>query len=160
MTDPIHLPLRCASWLGCLALFALAGCGPDELQSPTAVKLKGIGNLYLDCALNVNNNTGPANEQDFKRYLRGLPDHVLSNNGMDSKSLDPAFVSGRDNEPFVVVYGIVITGISGKEAPVVAHEKLGKNGRFLVALANGQVRHVDQAGLEELKTPRKKDPEQ
>jgi len=136
-----------------IALVAIAGCG-DELNSPTAMKLKGLGNLYTDCALNANNNVGPANEKDFKRYLHSLQPFILNSQGIDPKAIDDAFVSGRDNEPFVVVYGTRITGISGKEGPVVAHEKTGKNGRFLVSLTNGKVFLVDEAGLNDLKTPK------
>jgi hypothetical protein len=99
-------------------------------------------------------NKGPANEEDFKKRLRGQPDFVLNDNGFDPKNIDASFVSARDGEPFVIRYGLPVTGISGKEAPVVAHEKTGKNGRFLVGLLNGKVRLVDQAGLEELKNPK------
>lgn len=137
------------------ALVAVAGCGPDELESPAAKKLKGIANQYLDFAANTSDKRGPANEQAFKRRLSSHPDFVLNDQGFDPKNIDAAFVSDRDGEPFVILYGLTLGGINAKEAPLVAHEKKGRNGRFLVGLFNGKVRLVDEAGLQELKNPKK-----
>jgi hypothetical protein len=131
----------------------LTGCG-DETQSPTAMKLKGIANMYVDGAINRFKNVGPPNETEFKNYLNGQPDHVLGSHGFKKDAIDASFVSERDNEPFVIVYGIRITGISGKDGPMVAHEKTGRGGRVLVSLTNGKVLLVDEAGLKELKTPK------
>jgi hypothetical protein len=110
----------------CFTILMLAGCG-DETQSPTAMKLKGIANMYVDGAINRFRNVGPPNETEFKNYLKGQPDHVLGSHGFKKDALDASFVSERDNEPFVIVYGIRITGISGRMArwsptkkPVVA----------------------------------------
>jgi hypothetical protein len=136
------------TWLLLLAL-AAAGCGSDELNSPTAVKMRGLANLYLDCAV-PKNGKGPANEQELKKHIRGLPSFILESNGVDPNALDALFVSERDGEPFVVSYGLSITGISGTSAPVVVHEKTGKNGKRLVAFANTKVELVDEARLQEL----------
>jgi hypothetical protein len=137
-----------------LAVIASAGCGPDELESPTAVKLKNLSNHYLTFAINTNGNKGPGKEEDFKRYIRRLPEQERN---MQESEIDATFVSSRDNQPFEIIYGVPITGISGKDAPLVAHEKTGRSGRFLVGLANGKVRLVNAADLEELKNAKKKD---
>src|SRR5262245_58654208 len=136
-------------WLVLLALGAGAGCGSDELNSPTAVRLRGLANLYLDCAV-AKNGKGPANEQEFKKHLRSLPDFVVQMNGLDPGALDAAFVSERDNEPLVIAYGVSISGMSGTSAPMVAHEKTGKNGKRLVAFANAKVELADEARIKEL----------
>jgi hypothetical protein len=141
-------------WVIGLSMFALPtalGCASDELSSETAARLRGLAALYLDCAV-ARNGKGPANEQEFKKHLRSLRDDVLSSNGVDPKAIDTAFVSGRDQEPFVILYGLKITKISGTSAPLVAHEKTGKNGKRLVAFANAKVDHVDDARLQELKS--------
>jgi hypothetical protein len=138
------------AWLGLLALGAVPGCGSDELNSPTAVRLRGLASLYMDYAAS-RTGKGPATEGEFKKHLRTLPDHVLNANGCDPNKIDEVFVSPRDQEPFVVRYGIKITRISGTEAPLVAHEKSARNGKLLVAFANGKVEHVDEARLQELK---------
>jgi len=138
-----------ATWLFLFALSILPGCGSDELNSPTAAKLRGLGNFYLEHA-GAKGGKGPADEQAFKKYLRNLPDFVLKNNGLDPDAIDAAFVSERDQEPFVVRYGIKIDKISGTSAPLIAHEKTGKNGKRLVAFANAKVELVNEARLQEL----------
>ena len=84
-----------------------------------------------------------------------MPDHVISSNGIDPKAIDEAFVSARDNAPFVILYGTRIGGVSAKDGALIAHEKTGKNGKFLVGLANGKAKQVDEAGLQELKLKNK-----
>jgi hypothetical protein len=130
-------------------LLAAPGCGSDGLDSPTAARLKGLANFYLDCAA-AQNGRGPANEQALKKHLRIQPDFVLTANGINPSAIDSLFVSERDGEPFVVVYGVQISRISGTSAPLVAHEKTGKNGKRLAVCANGKVESVDEARLKEL----------
>ena len=53
-----------------LALAALPGCGSsDELNSPTAARLRGISTYYLDLAF-ARNGPGPASEQELKKHIR------------------------------------------------------------------------------------------
>jgi hypothetical protein len=136
-----------------LGLSALPGCGSDELNSPTAAKLRGLANLYLDYAVGKNGK-GPADEQTFKKHIRGMPDFVVKNSGLDPGSLDQAFVSERDQEPFVVRYGTGITEIRGDSTQVIAHEKTGKSGKRLVVYASTKVDLVDEARLQELTSAR------
>jgi hypothetical protein len=138
-----------ASGLLVLVLGAAPGCGSNELDSPTANKLRGLAKLYLDCAVSKSG-PGPANEEEFKKHLRRLEGFVLKMNGVDPAALDEAFVSERDGEPFVIRYGVSIGHISGTSAPLVAHEKTGKNGKRLVAFANAKVEAVDEARFQEL----------
>jgi hypothetical protein len=140
---------RPVTYVVALALGTLAGCGSDELNSPTAVRMRGLANLYLDCAV-PKNGKGPANEQEFKKHIRGLPEFVITGNKLDPKALDAAFVSERDQEPIVLRYGLTIKQISATSAPLIAHEKTGKNGKRLVAFANGKVDLVTEAQLQEL----------
>jgi hypothetical protein len=142
-------PLRTAVFLVALAFLTLPGCGSDELNSPTAVKLKAVASFYLDYAV-AKNGKGPTQEEHLKRHVQGLPDFVVRMNGADPTNLADLYVSGRDQEPFVIRYGVSISGMSGNSAPVVAHEKTGKNGKVLVAYANTKVDHVDEARLQEL----------
>jgi hypothetical protein len=135
-----------------LALLALSGCGSDELNSPTAARLRGLANVYLDYIVPRNGN-GPAREQDLKKHMRGLPDFVLQNSGIDPKDLDATFRSLRDEQPFVVQYGVMIGGISGNSKQVIAHEKTGKYGKLLVVFASGKVDLVTQDRLEKLLKP-------
>ena len=141
-----NVRLRPAVGLAVLALVMAPGCGSDELESPTAVKLKAVSNFYLDYAV-AKQGQGPANEQDLKKHIRSMPDQLLAPSGIDRNAIDSLFVSERDQEPFVVLYGLKIAGISGNSGSVVAHEKTGKGGKRLVVLANAKVDHVDEARL-------------
>lgn len=136
----------------CLALFiviVIPGCGSDELDSPTAKKLKTLSNFYLDYAVS-HNGQGPSNEADFKKYIRGVPEQVFSTSGIQRSEIDSLFTSERDQEPIAVVYGMKITSISGKSGAVVAHEKTGKGGKRLVVLTNTKVELVDESGFQGL----------
>jgi hypothetical protein len=145
----MNMPLRPMAWLCVLALGAASGCGSDELNSPTAAKLRGLGNLYLEAAV-IKNGKGPASEQEFKKHLRSLPDFIITENGLDPTAIDASLVSERDQEPIVIRYGLMIKQISAKSAPLVAHEKTGKKGKRLVGFANGTVELVDEARFQEL----------
>ncbi len=137
-----------------LVLGAAPGCGSNELESPTANKLRGLAKLYLDCAVSKGGR-GPASEQEFHKHLRRLEGFVLRMNGVDPAGLETAFISERDGDPFVVLYGVSITQISGTSAPLVAHEKTGKNGKRLVAFANAKVEAADEARFQQLTAARK-----
>lgn len=112
--------------------------------------------MYLNYA--VSKGTGPPSEAVFKQYLRSLEGFVLQMNGMDPQAIDASFVSGRDQEPFVVLYGVAIGEMSGTSAPLVAYEQKGVEGRRLVAYANTKVELVDQARLDQLLAGREKHP--
>jgi hypothetical protein len=140
-------------WLPVLSVVALfiAGCGPDNaLSSPTAVKMKGLANAYLDHIVGANG--PPANEAAFKKHLKGLRASVQYDYHVDPDNIDAFLVSERDNQPLVVVYGKDVGKISGDSKHVVAHEKTGKNGKRLVVFASTKVDVVNEAELEKLKS--------
>lgn len=142
-------PATWAAWLWLPALTAVAGCGSDELASPTAKRLTGLANFYLEYAV-AKNGKGPASEQDLKKHMRSQPGFVLEMNGLDPKFIDSAFVSERDQEPFVVRYGLSITHMSGDSTQLIAHEKVGKHGKRLVVYASTKVDLVSEGKLQEL----------
>ena len=130
---------------GCL----LTGCGTNELESPTAMRLKALATMYLDYAA-AKGGGGPASEEVLKQHIRRLPAIQLETAGLDPASVDATFVSLRDQQPFVVIYGIGLSRISGTEAPVVAYEKEGQGGKRLLAYANTKLDYVDEARLKQL----------
>jgi hypothetical protein len=139
----------CAVLLPALAL-SFPGCGGDDaLNSRTATRMKGLSRVYLDYAV-AKSGAGPANEQTLKKHIRSMPGVQLASNGVDPKEIDLLFTSERDQEPLVVLYGTGVTQISATSAPLVAHEKTGKNGKRLVAFANGNVEVVDDSQFQEL----------
>jgi hypothetical protein len=146
-------PLSRRLALAALAL-ALAGCGgSNALESPTAKKLKSLSSLYASFAVGQNGN-GPKTEKEFKDYVLKLPPQQLPL-GIEPSNREVLFVSDRDGQPFVVVPGVSIRGMSGTSAPVVAHEQAGVGGRKLVAFANSKLEEADEARLKELVAPPK-----
>ena len=130
-------------------LLALPGCGSDELDSPTAKKLKSLSSLYLEFVAG-RNGEGPKDEKHFKMFMAAVPEQSLSAMRLQRGDLEGLFTSERDGQPFEIVYGLRITRINGEEAPVVAHEKTGKDGKKLVGFANGKVDLVSEDRLREL----------
>jgi hypothetical protein len=134
--------------LPALALVFIAGCGEDPLKSAAARRLKGLATMYLDYA--AAKGGGPPNEEAFKKHLNMVEKFVLSGNGVDPSAINEAFISPRDNQPWVILYGVGIGRISGDSAPLVAYEKTGVKGKHLVAFANTKLDYVDENGLKEL----------
>lgn len=137
---------------GCL----LAGCGPDPLASATAARLKGLSGMYLSYAV-AKNGGGPASEVVLKKYLKSVDSIQLQAYDIDPKAIDALFLSERDQQPFVVLYGVNISRVSGDSQEPLAYEKTGQNGKHLVAYINTKVDHVSEARLQELLTPKKTD---
>jgi len=142
----IDVPLT--RWLALCGLAAFAGCGSDPLESTTAVRLRGLSNMYLTYA--VSRGGGPPSEEAFKKYLRSSDAIALQMANIDPKAIDAVFVSERDQQPFVILYGKPISRISGESKEVLAFEKTGQSGKHLIAYLNAKVDHVDEAKLKDL----------
>jgi hypothetical protein len=138
-----------------IALAALNGCGGDSaLNSPTALKMKGLANAYLDHVVGANGS--PKDEAAFKKHIKGLRPSVQYDCKIDPDNIDASFVSERDNQPLVVMYNEDVGKISGDSKKVIAHEKTGKNGKRLVVFAGTKVDLVGEAELEQLKAAKGK----
>ena len=137
-----------------LFVLSLAGCSDDALRSPTAVKMSGLANAYLDHVVGANGS--PPDQAAFKKHLKGLRASVQYDYHVDPANIDAFFISERDNEPFVVTYGQGVGKISGDSKHVIAHEKTGKNGKRLVVFTSTKVDIVNEAELERLKAAKDK----
>jgi hypothetical protein len=84
--------------------------------------------------------------------MRGLRASVQYDYQIDPNNIDASFVSQRDNEPLVIMYGQGVGKISGDSKQVIAHEKTGKSGKRLVVFASTKVDIVNEAELERLKS--------
>jgi hypothetical protein len=62
---------RLALGLAALALTTISGCGSNELESPTAVRLGKLSGFYLEYAI-ANNRKGPGNDQALKKQSVSL----------------------------------------------------------------------------------------
>jgi hypothetical protein len=130
-------------------VLSLAGCSDDALNSPTAQKMSGLANAYLDHVVGANG--PPADEAALKKHMKGLRGSVQYDYKIDPDNIDASFKSERDNEPLVVTYGKSVGKISGDSKHVIAHEKTGKNGKRLVVFTSTKVDIVSEAELEQLK---------
>jgi len=149
MTSPRLRPFRCLV-LSTIVAVLIAGCGPNNaLSSPTALHMKGLANAYLDHVVGANG--PPADEATFKKHMKGLRASVQYDYHIDPNNIDASFVSERDGQPLVVMYGEGPGKISGDSKKVIAHEKTGKNGKRLVVFASTKVDIVTEAELEKLK---------
>ena len=147
--------IRLTRSIGLVALALLAGCGPDPLASTTAKRLRGIAEIYLSYAA-AKSGGGPASEEVFKKYMKSVDTIQLQMANIDPKAIDDVFVSERDKQPFVIVYGMSITRISGDSKEVLAYEKTGQNGKHLLSYINGKVDHVSADQLQELLAAKEK----
>jgi len=131
-----------------LVVFSLSGCSDDALNSPTALRMSGLANAYLDHVVSANG--PPADEAALKKHMKGLRESVQYDYHIDPSNIDASFKSERDNEPLVVIYGKGVGKISGDSKHVIAHEKTGKNGKRLVVFTSTKVDIVNEAELERL----------
>jgi hypothetical protein len=138
------------SWLLPSVLLAIVccGCGVDELATPSAARLKGLATCYVDYAV-AKGGVGPADEKTLKKHMRSMQGFQLEMSGLDPENIEAAFVSDRDQEPFVIFYGQTVSfGLPNPR--LLAHEKTGKNGKRLAALVDGNVELIDEGRFKEL----------
>lgn len=90
----------------------------------------------------------PASEAEFKAYVDENWQRIAS--FPQGKKPEDLFISNRDKQPYVILYGAV-TGPPGPAGqPVIAYEKTGVRGKRLVASALSAVEEVDEARFKQL----------
>jgi hypothetical protein len=132
-------------WLALLAAALFAGCGPDEQARQKGVShVRAISALYFKATSVLGRN--PADEQEFKAAVsQGEMDLDV----LGVSSVDELFVSDRDGQPLVILYGAQPKSSQG----VIAYEQTGKDGIRLVGTSNGQVIEADAAQFAKLAPP-------
>jgi hypothetical protein len=131
-------------WGMCLAavFVVVVGCGApkaDALKKETS-HLRLLTNLYAKTSMKTGHN--PQNEQEFKEAIKNSG---VSLEALKVNSVDELFVSERDGQPFVVVYGQQPPGYD-----VVAYEQTGVDGYRQVGHKIGMVEDADEAKFREL----------
>jgi hypothetical protein len=137
---------RFAVYCGCLLGGILIGCtsqtDPDSaIASVNETNLQRLANLYFTYQ-SKHDWRGPANEAEFKSFLRGYNPAKLTRIGIDPNAIDGLFISERDGQPFKIRYGVVGSAMGSAE-PVV-FESTGDGERRLVGFLNMQQREVDE----------------
>jgi hypothetical protein len=131
---------------GCVVVGLLNGCSrqadPDSaIARVNETNMQRLANLYFTFQ-SQHEWRGPANEAEFKSYLRGYNRHKLSRIGVDPDALDNLFVSERDGQPFKIRYGVPGSAMGSSE-PVI-FETVGDGKGRLVGFLDMQQREVDE----------------
>jgi hypothetical protein len=123
-----------------VAAAATIGCGGDAqkaAQKETS-HIRLLTNLYAASERDLGRS--PANEQEFKTAIGKMD---VSLEAMKLGSIDEVFVSERDGQPLVIVYGPSPNG-------VVAYEQTGVDGKRQVGFKLGNVEEADETRFKEL----------
>jgi hypothetical protein len=128
-----------------LAVEALvAGCGGG--RQPAADKrvphIKALAVLYFKAVSKLGRR--PESEPEFKQ---AIAQGELDLGALGVSNVEELFISERDNQPLVILYG---GSPKGASPGVVAYERTGKDGKRLVATNTGQVIEADDAQFAKL----------
>jgi hypothetical protein len=144
--DPKRPPVRL---LFAPVLLVLAGC-TDQGAETTTAKLQKIGNFYGPYCM-AHALRGPASETEFRDYIKKCPSLQLQTLEVNPDDLDPLFKSDRDQQPFVMRFGLSLAGAGGKASKdVFAYEREGRGGKRLALYTTGRVELVDEAAVKAL----------
>lgn len=129
-------------YMACWFVLA-AGCGgpagPPTPDDPS--RLRGITTLYSLAARELGR--PPKNVDELKAILAPATD-------------DPsiALTSTRDQQEFVIVWGLDLTGRQANSDTIVAYERTGVEGKRMVVDCRGEVREVTPDEFKQLKFPK------
>ncbi len=134
--------------LACMLLgstYALIGCGGGNSANsdPSKSNLAAFSILYARFRI-ANRGKNPQNEQELRSFIESKGSTVLEAAGL---SVDDVFVSDRDNERIVVVYGDKPLMCDGQE--VIAYESTSVDGERLIASPTGSAMYVSEATFSE-----------
>ncbi len=124
------------------ALLMLTGCGGSAPPAAGPSHVKGLAGLYNQATFNLGHR--PANEQEFKA---ALAKSILNLKLLGVSTIDELFVSERDDQPLVVLYG---PPAKEGDPGVVVYEQQGVDGKRLVGFRAANVEDADAARLKEL----------
>jgi hypothetical protein len=138
--------------LGVLLSGTLVGCSshtdPDSaIAKVNTTNLQRLANLYFTFQ-SQHEWHGPADEAEFKKFLRECNPRKLTRIGVDPNDLDKLFVNERDGQPFKIRYGVPGSAM-GSSAPVI-FEATGDGKGRLVGFLDMQQREVDESEYQSL----------
>jgi hypothetical protein len=134
-----------------LAATILSGCSPvdpkDSLAAVNSNNIQRLANLYFTYQ-SRHDWRGPANEGQFKAFLKNYNPEKLARIGIEAGKIDEIFINERDGQPFKVRYGVPGSAMGSSE-PVI-FEAEGVDGVRLVGRLNMTQEETDAAKYEEL----------
>jgi hypothetical protein len=146
--------VRSAVCIGSLLVGLVTGCSngnnPESaLANVNGTNIQRLANLYITFQ-SENDWRGPADESEFKTFLRSYNPAKLERIGIDPSNIDALFISERDGQPFVIRYGVQ-GSVMGSSEPVV-FEAIGDGSTRLVGFLNMTQREVDATEYDALKS--------
>lgn len=136
------------SVIGGLLLAIASGCAQREsTQAQVASNLKPLAVLYGKFT-GSHRGRSPENEKEFKDYIKSLSESDLA--ALKISDAEKLFVSARDGQPYVVVYGGPKGPAGSSSSPVVVYEQVGVGGKRFVATALGAIEEVADARFREM----------
>lgn len=126
----------------CLALVigVTSGCGSAESKNGGLSRVNLLSMLFTKVSSDLGHE--PTNEEQFKQ---GIANSGTPLERLEVASVDELFISERDGQPLVVVYGP-----RPKGSDVIIYEQTGVDGKRQVAHRIGTVEEVDSARFAEL----------
>ncbi len=135
------------TWAVVLSLAFAQGCGPSQVKKGGAdsqsSNLRTIASFYVNALRTLGH--APASEKEFKDFM--VKNGQAAFKTLNITSPDGLFTSERDGKPLVIIYGKAL------KSGLVAHEAEGVEGKKLAAFNLGQIKELDQAGLDEALAP-------
>jgi hypothetical protein len=140
-----------------VALFLLAfvlGCGGKVdgdagIREANKTNVQRLTNLYARHQL-FHKGKGPANEQEFRKYIASLDADTLKKISVDPANLDQLFKSERDGQNFKVVYNV--TGSTRGSNDAVVFEQTGKDGVKEVGFTSLTVKKLTDSEISSLQS--------
>lgn len=124
-----------------------AGCAPQtQSKKQQESRLKPLSLLYGQY-MGQHRGQPPKNEEEFKNFVQAQKSFLNQFGITDAATL---FISERDGQPYVVIYGQPKGPAALSGQPVIAYEKVGVEGKRFVASQLGAVEEVDEARFKEL----------
>lgn len=121
----------------------LLGCRGDSTTATgdASENLRVLARMFNQFA-SMRGGRGPKDEADLKKFMAAR--------GMDEAAISAAFVSPRDNQPYVIRYGGTFgmpDPSSNQPWPVVAYEATGVDGSRQIAFFSGGVEVLTEEEL-------------
>ena len=124
----------------------LTGCSGHAASAGGAdPNLTVLTKIYVD-HMNAHQGSPPKDVAAFKAYIRQHGAHRLK--GVDMNELDVLFVSTRDNQPLVFIYGI--NADPRRRSSVIGYEQSAVDGKRTVGYRHGTPELIDDARFTEL----------
>lgn len=110
------------------------GCGSGETASPvtpSSKHLSAIGAAYAQATTALDR--GPQSKDELMPYLQQEPDPDDPDKPVQNIDIDQVFRSPNDDQDYVILWGVDLREYPGRrQAPVIAYEKQGKDGKRVV----------------------------